>query len=57
MVRAGLSNRQIARRTELSEGTVHNHLTNIYARLDVQSRTEALHAVFDVADDWDTALA
>jgi DNA-binding CsgD family transcriptional regulator len=57
MVRAGLSNRQIARRTELSEGTVHNHLTNIYARLDVQSRTEALHAVFDVADDWDTTRA
>ena len=57
MVRAGLSNRQIASRTELSEGTVHNHLTNIYARLDVQSRTEALHAVFDVADDWDTARA
>lgn len=57
MVRAGLSNRQIARRAELSEGTVHTHLTNIYARLDVQSRTEALHAVFDVADDWDTVQA
>ena len=57
MVRAGLSNRQIARRTGLSEGTVHSHLTNIYARLDVQSRTEALHAVFNVVDDWDNALA
>jgi DNA-binding CsgD family transcriptional regulator len=57
MVRAGLSNRQIARRTGLSEGTVHNHLTNIYARLDVQSRTEALHAVFDIVDDWDNALS
>lgn len=57
MVRAGLSNRQIARRTGLSEGTVHNHLTNIYARLDVHCRTEALHAAFDVTEDWDTARA
>ena len=57
MVRAGLSNRQIAKRADLSEGTVHNHLTNVYTRLGVQSRTEALHAVFDVADDWDTTRA
>ena len=57
MVRAGLSNRQIAKRADLSEGTVHNHLTNVYTRLGVQSRTEALYAVFDVADDWDTTRA
>jgi DNA-binding CsgD family transcriptional regulator len=52
MVQAGLSNRQIARRAGVSEGTVHNHLTNVYGRLGVQSRTAAVHAVFDTAEDW-----
>jgi DNA-binding CsgD family transcriptional regulator len=47
MVRSGLSDRQIARALNLSEGTVHNHLTNIFRRLDVQSRTAAVHAAFD----------
>lgn len=52
MVRAGLSNRQIARRLDVSEGTVHNHLTNVFTRLDVQSRTAAVHAVFDATEEW-----
>jgi DNA-binding CsgD family transcriptional regulator len=52
MVRAGLSNRQIARRLDVSEGTVHNHLTNVFARLEVQSRTAAVHAVFDATEEW-----
>jgi DNA-binding CsgD family transcriptional regulator len=52
LVRAGLSNRQIARRLGVSEGTVHNHLTNIFARLDVQSRTAAVCAVFDATEGW-----
>jgi DNA-binding CsgD family transcriptional regulator len=52
MVQAGLTNRQIARRTGVTEGTVHNHLTHIYARLGVQSRTAAIHAAFDTADEW-----
>jgi DNA-binding NarL/FixJ family response regulator len=52
MVQAGLTNRQIARRIGVTEGTVHNHLTHIYARLGVQSRTAAIHAAFDTADDW-----
>jgi DNA-binding CsgD family transcriptional regulator len=56
LVRIGLSNRQIARNTGLAEGTVHRHLTNIYDRLDVRSRTAAVHALFGVADPWDTAL-
>jgi DNA-binding CsgD family transcriptional regulator len=51
MVRAGLSNRQIARRLDVSEGTVHNHLTNVYRRLDVQSRTAAVHMVFDETEE------
>lgn len=54
MVQAGLTNRQIARRTGLTEGTVHTHLTHIYTRLGVQSRTAAVHMVFDTADAWPT---
>jgi DNA-binding CsgD family transcriptional regulator len=52
LVRAGLTNRQIAKRTGVTEGTIHNHLTHIFTRLKVQSRTAAVHATFDVADEW-----
>jgi DNA-binding NarL/FixJ family response regulator len=38
---AGFSNRQIARRLSVSEGTVRKHLENIFVRLDVHSRTAA----------------
>ncbi len=41
-VALGHTNRQIARDLGLSEGTVRKHLENIYARLEVNSRTEAL---------------
>lgn len=54
MVQAGLTNRQIARRLGVSEGTVHSHLTNIYELLAVQSRTAAVHAVFHTTEDWST---
>jgi DNA-binding CsgD family transcriptional regulator len=56
MVRAGLSNRQIARRAGITEGTVHVHLTNTFERLGVQSRTAAVHKVFESAEDWATPL-
>ena len=50
MVEAGLTNRQIATKLGVAEGTVHVHLTQIYTRLKVQSRTAAVQAVFATAD-------
>jgi DNA-binding CsgD family transcriptional regulator len=41
----GYTNRQVGQRMGLSEGTVRTHLNNIYARLGVQSRTEAVTRV------------
>jgi len=41
-VARGDTNRRAARDLGLSEGTVRKHLENIYARLEVHSRTEAV---------------
>ncbi|TCC57728.1 response regulator transcription factor [Kribbella pittospori] len=41
-VAQGYTNTQIARRMELSEGTVRTHLNHIYERLGVTSRTAAV---------------
>jgi NarL family two-component system response regulator LiaR len=38
----GRGNREIARQLSISEGTVKNHVTSIYARLGVHSRAEAV---------------
>ena len=46
LVAAGHTNTQIARRLGISEGTVRTHLENIYARLQVSSRTAAVTCVF-----------
>ena len=51
-VAKGAGNAQIARTLGLSDGTVRKHLENVFLRLGVQSRTEALarvHAFLDVA--------
>ena len=57
----GLSNRQIANKVHLAEGTVKRHLTNTYHKMGVGSRGEAtrraLHeewiTIQDVTDDLD----
>lgn len=41
-VAAGHSNREIARRMFLSEGTVKSHLARVFAKLGVRSRTAAV---------------
>lgn len=44
-VAQGYTNQQIGRRMGLAEGTVRTHLNNIYSRLGVRSRTEAVTRV------------
>lgn len=39
----GMSNKQIARALDISEGTVKQHLNTIFRELDVASRTEAVY--------------
>lgn len=41
LVAAGLANKQIARRLGIAERTVKAHLTSVFARLDVEDRTQA----------------
>ena len=46
-VALGYTNRQVARRLDLSETTVRKHLENIFARLGVTSRTAAIAKISD----------
>jgi DNA-binding NarL/FixJ family response regulator len=41
LIAAGLPNKLIARRLEISEKTVKAHLTSVYRRIEVTTRTEA----------------
>jgi DNA-binding NarL/FixJ family response regulator len=46
LIAEGLSNKQIARRLNLTEGTVKGYVSQILAKLHLQDRTQAaLHAV------------
>lgn len=44
LVRLGMANKEVAQALGISPGTVRKHLEHTYARLGVQSRTEALRA-------------
>ncbi|MEP7089153.1 MAG: helix-turn-helix transcriptional regulator [Nocardioidaceae bacterium] len=46
LVATGLTNRQAARQLGVSEHTVRKHVENIFERLQVSSRTAAIHRVF-----------
>jgi len=41
LLASGDSNKEIADRLNLAEGTVKNHVTNILTKLDVRDRTQA----------------
>ena len=43
----GASNQEIAKRLFLAEQTVKFHLTNVYRKLGVSTRTEAVHAAYE----------
>jgi DNA-binding CsgD family transcriptional regulator len=47
LVRQGLSNKQIAAALVVSVGTVEAHLTRIYAKLEVRSRTDLVRVLSD----------
>jgi len=42
LLAAGLSNREVAERLYVSEGTIKTHTHNLYQKLGVQSRTQAI---------------
>ncbi|WP_414945148.1 response regulator transcription factor [Amycolatopsis sp. cmx-11-32] len=48
LVADGLSNRAIAARLHLTEGTVESHLARVYTKLAVDSRTAAVAAATDL---------
>jgi ATP/maltotriose-dependent transcriptional regulator MalT len=48
----GLSNRQIASRVDVAESTVKRHLANLYPKMGVSSRGEAVRMALE--NEWFT---
>ena len=48
LITNGASNREIAKRLFLAEGTVKNHVTNILGKLGVRDRTQAAVKAKDI---------
>jgi len=48
LVEEGFSNKEIAQRLVISEGTVKNHLSNILGKLNVKSRVRAVRKAKDM---------
>jgi ATP/maltotriose-dependent transcriptional regulator MalT len=44
----GVSNREIARRLVLSVNTVKKHVLNIYGKLNVQNRAQAIARAWEI---------
>jgi LuxR family maltose regulon positive regulatory protein len=49
LVRQGLSNREVAENLVVSEWTVKKHLTNVYSKLGVKNRTQAIARAREIA--------
>jgi DNA-binding NarL/FixJ family response regulator len=46
LIAEGLANKQISARLHLSEKTVKNHVSRIFAKLNISARTQAaVHAI------------
>ena len=42
-----MSNRQVASRLGIAEGTIKRHLANVYPKMDVSSRGEAVRVALE----------
>jgi len=47
LIAEGLSNREIADRLVIAVGTVKRHVNNLFGKLGVQSRTQAIRVAQD----------
>ncbi|MEO5347380.1 MAG: LuxR C-terminal-related transcriptional regulator [Magnetococcus sp. YQC-9] len=52
LVQAGYSNKEVARRLEISDGTVKQHLVEIFRRLKVNNRTKAAQLVTRAEEEF-----
>jgi DNA-binding NarL/FixJ family response regulator len=52
LVVSGLSNKSIAHRLKLREGTVKVHLHNIYRKLGISSRVKLILMVVSTGNKW-----